>query len=156
MKIDIELTEKQEHFLKLFAKNQHPGAKDNVCTNKPIHAVQIERFTIVDNDYDYDKIVYLVSDWEYAEFETDTLHELVEQYYEESDEQCPIKIVNYDKAYDDYDFRNINEDEFCVCDEESLFEDLEARVVALEGNIKSLTDVTNTLIRACKRAKIIR
>jgi len=76
LKIDIELTEKQEHFLKLFAKNQHPGAKDNVCTNKPIHAVQTKRFTIVDNDYDYEDVAYfytLQSAKEYIKYQSRNL-----------------------------------------------------------------------------------
>ena len=34
------LTPKQRDFLKLFAKRQHGGAKDNFCTNRPIHIVQ--------------------------------------------------------------------------------------------------------------------
>lgn len=35
--ITIELTEQQEHFLKMFAANHYPGADDNLATCKPIH-----------------------------------------------------------------------------------------------------------------------
>ena len=118
MKIDIELTGKKEHFLKLFAKNQYEGAKDNVCTNKPIHAVQTQRSICVDDDFDYDEIVYVVSDWEYMEFKTDTLHELVKKYYEDNHDECNIEIITYYEAWNDEDFIDIN-GEYCpIGDEE--------------------------------------
>jgi hypothetical protein len=57
--ITISLTEEQEKFLKLFAQNHYPGAKDNVCTNNPLHLVQTREERVVDPDYDEpDKIKY--------------------------------------------------------------------------------------------------
>ena len=125
MKIDIELTEMQEHFLKLFAKNQYPGAKDNVCTNKPIHAVQTQRYRITAEGYNEDKIVYVVADWEYMEFETNELHELVKEYFDGLDVACPIPIVMYDEAYNLDDFQDVNGDEPYISDESDYLDSLE-------------------------------
>ncbi len=38
--ITVGLTDKQAEFLRLFAKNHHPGADDNLGTDIPIHIVQ--------------------------------------------------------------------------------------------------------------------
>ena len=40
MNLTIEVTEKQAEFLKQFADNHYPGAKDNLGTHNPIHVVQ--------------------------------------------------------------------------------------------------------------------
>jgi hypothetical protein len=117
-KIEIELTEKQEHFLKLFAKNQYPGSKDNVCTNKPIHAVQTQRSRVAAEGYNEDKIVYVVNDWDYMEFDTDKLHELVKEYYENDYDECNIEILTFDEACNDEDFIDINGEYCYVGDEE--------------------------------------
>ena len=86
-KLEIELTEKQEEFLKLFAEKQYEGSRDNVCTHKPIHTVQVQRQVVVDSDFDYDKIVFTVADWEHEEYTVDTLNQLVETYYDKQGEE---------------------------------------------------------------------
>ena len=122
MNINIELTQMQEHYLKLFAKNQYPGAKDNLSTKKPIHAVQTQRERVADDEFDHDKIVFVVPDWEYIDFEKDTLHELVKEYYDHEHEDCPIPIVTYSEAYNTTDFEDINNNKIYVHDEESYLD----------------------------------
>lgn len=40
MKLEIEINEKQERFLRQFAEKQHEGSEDNKGTCKPLHLVQ--------------------------------------------------------------------------------------------------------------------
>ena len=49
-KITIELTEKQENFLKEFAAKQYDGAKDNVGTRTPIHVVERKEDIFIENE----------------------------------------------------------------------------------------------------------
>lgn len=44
MEMTVELSEAQERFLKLFAKNQAEGSEDNKGTRSPLHIVQ-KRYT---------------------------------------------------------------------------------------------------------------
>jgi hypothetical protein len=118
MKIDIELTKMQEHYLKLFAKNQYEGAKDNLCTYKPIHAVQTQRSRVAAEGYDYDKIVYVVPDWEHEEYQINTLHEFIEQYYEYQEKECPVQIINYDDAYKLCEIKGVDGEIYAILDVE--------------------------------------
>jgi len=103
MNLNIELTDLQEKFLKLFAKNQCEGSKDNVCTHKPIHAVQTQRERITEEGYNEDKVIYYVPDWSGY---YDTAEELIRAYYENED--CPITIVSFDEAYKADEFKDVN------------------------------------------------
>lgn len=46
-KIEIELTNAQEKYLKNFYKNHKEGAHDNLCTYMPIHVVEEIRYTYI-------------------------------------------------------------------------------------------------------------
>ena len=117
--ITINLTEQQEHFLKIFSANHFSGSKDNVGTEKPIHFVQTRRSRVVDPDFDSaDETMYYMTD--YADEGYGSVEELVRAKYE--DEDCPIDIVSYDDAYADNDFKDINGEEFCVIEEEDYLE----------------------------------
>lgn len=90
MKIEIELTEQQEKFLKEFASKQYPGAKDNLCTSMPIHVVQSRDDIYFEADSEYgDDTVFVDDDREF-----ETAEEVLELYYE--DEEPPIPIVPYE------------------------------------------------------------
>lgn len=52
MKITIELSDKQERFLRQFAENQTPGEHDNLGTHKPLHLVQTQDFLTVYGHHD--------------------------------------------------------------------------------------------------------
>ena len=117
--ITIQLTEQQEHFLKLFAANHYPGADDNLATHNPIHVVQTETERVVDPDYDSpDTIKYCVPDWSNDGY--DSAYELIVAYYE--DEDCPIKIVSYDEAYAANRFIDIEGEEQVITDEKDYLE----------------------------------
>lgn len=53
-KIDVELTEAQENFLKKFYEDHHLGSKKNLCTYMPIHVVEEERYIYVPYSYGID------------------------------------------------------------------------------------------------------
>lgn len=111
-KIEIEITEAQEEFLKTFAAKQYPGAEDNLCTVCPIHVVQTRRERVVDPDYDsVDHISYYNTDMEYG-FSSEK--EMIEAYYE--DENIDFEILSFKEAkYEDI----IGHDgkEYHICDE---------------------------------------
>ncbi len=116
--VKIQLTDEQEKFLRMFAEKQYPNSKDNVCTNNPIHLVQTQRERVIDPEYDTaDTIKYCVPDWGCEGY--NSAKELVEAYYEHGD--CPIDIVSFAEAYDDYNFKDIEGEDCCVVDEESYF-----------------------------------
>jgi len=47
MKLTIDLTDKQVEFLKEFAANHYPGARDNLATYMPIHVVQSKEYLYI-------------------------------------------------------------------------------------------------------------
>lgn len=111
--ITIQVTEQQEHFLKLFATNHFPDADDNLGTHNPIHIVQTEDERVIDPDYDTaDVVKFYVPDWSES---YDSAEELIRAYYE--DEDCPIKIVSYDEAYAADRFLDIKGEEQVIMDE---------------------------------------
>lgn len=93
-KVEIEITEAQEKFLKAFAEKQYPGAEDNLSTVSPIHVVQTRRERVVNPDYDsVDHIGYYHTEMEMG---FDTPEELVEAFYE--DEDIDFKIISFEDA----------------------------------------------------------
>lgn len=114
----IDLTERQEYFLKEFAAKHYPGSRDNVGTDRPIHLVQTRRERVVDPDYDSaDKITYFVPDWEEV---YDSYQELIAAYYK--DKECPIPIVSFDEAYRANDFIDVNGEAQVIFGEEEYLE----------------------------------
>ncbi len=119
--ITIGLSERQVHFLKMFAANHYPGAKDNLATNKPIHVVQTRRERVVDSSYDSPDATkyYLRSDCTAY----DSAKELISGYYERGyDEECPIEIVSFKEAYAQDEFTDINGEGQVLMNEEEYFE----------------------------------
>lgn len=116
--ITIQLTEQQEHFLRLLATNHYPNAKDNLCTIKPIHIVQTRDERIVDPDYDTPDVVkYYVPEWTQ---EYDTAEELIRDFYDDID--CPIPIVSFDTAYNTGEFTDIHGEAQIISDEDDYLE----------------------------------
>lgn len=118
--ITVTLTDKQEHFLKMFAANQCPGSKDNVMTYKPIHVVQTRRERVAHPDYgDGDIVKYylpdLTEDYESAE-------EMIRAYWDYYGDECPIPIISFKEAYDAKEFIDVNGDEQVICDDEDYIE----------------------------------
>jgi hypothetical protein len=119
--LTIQITDEQEKFLKEFAAKQFDGAKDNVSTRDPLHFVQTKRERVVDPDFGYaDKTVYILCGDATTGY--DTPQELVEAFYEDQYDECPIKIVSFDDAYANSDFTNVNGEDHCVLDEDDYFE----------------------------------
>lgn len=119
--ITIDLTERQERFLKEFAAKHYSGSHANVLTSKPIHFVQTRRERVVDPDYESpDKTSYVVPDW--VE-DYDSPHELVEAYYsDDRDDECPIPIVSFDEAYEMAEFIGVDGEEHVILDKKDYFE----------------------------------
>lgn len=115
-KIQIEITEAQEKFLKTFAEKQYPGAKDNLATVSPIHVVQTRRERVINPDYDScDHIAYYNTDMEMG---FDSLKEMVESYYEDDDidfEIIPYEKCQYQdiKGYDEKEYHIYDENDYC-------------------------------------------
>lgn len=117
--ITFTLTDKQEEFLKKFASKHYENSKDNLATEHPLHMVQTRRERVIDPEYDYaDVVKYCVPDWGGTGY--DSAKELIEAFYE--DEECPIKIVSFDEAYDMERFIDINGEDQVILDEEDYFE----------------------------------
>jgi len=113
--VTIGLTEEQEKFLKEFSLKQCEGSKDNVGTHHPLHLVQTRDEVVVDPDYETpEKVQYHGPDW--GE-EYDSPQELIKGYYEQEDEDCPIKIVSFDEAYKASRFIDVNGEEQVVFSE---------------------------------------
>lgn len=94
--ITFQVTEQQEHYLKLLAANHYPGARDNLATYHPIHVVQTKRFNHIpyslDIAYFYDHLPLVFTyNSDYQSWHKDEV-ELVEQYYEYIEEEPPIPV----------------------------------------------------------------
>lgn len=109
-KITIELTEQQEHFLKLFAANHYPGATDNLCSCNPIHVVQTRRERVADPDYGFDVEKYVRDGEDY-----DSAEDLIRAFWDDVD--CPIEIVSFDEASAQDRFTDIDGEEQVILDE---------------------------------------
>lgn len=116
--ITVNLTDKQEHFLKMFAANHGPGAKDNVSTRKPIHVVQTRRERVVDEEYDTPDIIkYYVPD---ESEDYDSAEEMIKAYWEYQD--CPIKIIPFEEAQYDTNFVDVEGNDQYIDTEEEYIE----------------------------------
>lgn len=95
--ITIRITEQQEKFLKQFAVNHYPGAKDNLATHQPIHIVQSKRINYIpyspDNAefYDHLPVTFKCFNCEPAKWAENEV-ELVQEYYKNKGEDPPIQI----------------------------------------------------------------
>ena len=117
MNINIELTKEQEKWLKLFAKNQKEGSKDNVGTVRPIHVVQTRREHVTEEGYE-DKIVFISKDDGHKSF--DNVEDLVKSYY--AYDECPIEIVSFEEAYNQDEFFGVYGDEYVIINENDYLE----------------------------------
>lgn len=114
--VTISLTDEQEKYLKEFSSKQCEGSKDNVGTHQPLHLVQTRDEVVVDPDYeDADKEQYHVDDW--GE-DYDSPQDLIVAYWEQQDEECPIKIVTYDEAYAQDEFMDVTGEGQVIVDED--------------------------------------
>jgi len=101
-KLEFNLTEKQEKYLKLLAKNHYPGAEDNAHTADPIHVVEKRKYEyipyseeLVDYYGDYD-LVY-TDDESYEVWYADEV-ELVQEHYNNSLlEDIKMPIMSFDQ-----------------------------------------------------------
>lgn len=118
-KITIELSDKQEQFLKEFALKHYDGSKDNVGTETPIHIVQTRRERVIDPEYDSADITkYYIPD--NCDGGYDSAEELIKAFYE--DDECPIPIVSFQDAYDAKRFIDVNGIEQVIVDEKDYLE----------------------------------
>lgn len=98
MKLEIEVTEEQAAFLKQFARNQYAGARDNVCTNKPLHLVQSKVLRCIydgggNGDYD----IYINTDDDELESFADA-RSVVMKYGKYDD---PSEVLDYETAFEE-------------------------------------------------------
>lgn len=98
MKLEIEINEKQERFLRQFAENQSEGSRDNLGTRKPIHLVQSKRLVYKydgggNGDYD----VYLCC----PEYENEPFPDERAVVLKYGDYDDPDKVVDYETAFAD-------------------------------------------------------
>lgn len=98
MKIEIEINDKQERFLRQFAQKQHEEARDNLGTRKPIHLVQSKRLVYKydgggNGDYD----VYLCC----PEYENEPFPDERAVVLKYGDYDDPDKVVDYETAFAD-------------------------------------------------------
>lgn len=98
MKLEIEISEEQERFLRQFAEKQYEDARDNLGTRKPIHLVQSKRLVYKydgggNGDYD----VYLC----YPEYENEIFPDERAVVLKYGDYDDPDKVVDYDTAFAD-------------------------------------------------------
>lgn len=102
--ITINLTEEQDKFLKLFAKNHYPNAKDNLCTSQPIHIVQSynPHYIPFGEDtaeyFDGDDLRYCW-DHDYKLWFKSDIEAIKGWYgYYDDSEKCPIQIKPYSEV----------------------------------------------------------
>ncbi len=99
--ITIQLTEQQEKFLKMFAANHYPGAKDNLATHQPIHVVQTQRVNHIPYSpdiadfYEHLPLAFCFDPSYQSWYKSET--ELVEQYYEYRGEDPPVPVKPFEE-----------------------------------------------------------
>ena len=100
--LTIQLNEKQEKFLKVFAEKQSDEADDNLFTASPIHVVENKRYRYI--PYSEDIVdwfgslpLVFTSDSGYEYWYEDEM-ELIKDWYEDEDEGCPIEIKPFEFA----------------------------------------------------------
>lgn len=88
-KLEIELTEAQEKFLKKFYEDHHIGSKKNLATYMPIHVVENKEYIYIpyNPDYTVDGHICFVEDGEHVYHDID---ELTEVWNENTDEEYNI------------------------------------------------------------------
>lgn len=103
-KIEIELTEQQEKFLKEFASKHYDGARDNVCTVDAFHVVESKRYEYIPYSDDitdwYADLPLKFTDSEEYEVWYEDETELIREHYEDRGDECPIEIVPYEEYSD--------------------------------------------------------
>lgn len=98
----IKVTEKQEEFLKLFAKKQSSGMDDNRGTYKPIHIVQNLTWNStpyseeLENYYDRYNLHFSTDD-DYDEWFRSEV-DVVKNYYRSRNKECPVEIKSFEEA----------------------------------------------------------
>lgn len=105
-KIEVELTDTQEKFLKLFAEKQYDGAEDNLYTCNAIHAVETYQPYYIpyhEDLFDYlgDLPLIFTTDSDHESWH-DSEVETLQDWFEGRDEKPPIDIVPFqDLQYKD-------------------------------------------------------
>lgn len=100
--ININITEEQEKFLKLFNQDHNSNNEKNLGTLRPLFFVQTRIERVVNIEYeDYDTVKFYVPDWAES---YDSEKDLIESYH---DGECPIEIVSFKQAYDARRFETV-------------------------------------------------
>jgi hypothetical protein len=125
-KITVQITDEQEKFLKLFAANHYPGAKDNLATHHPIHIVQTKRIRHIPYSpdiadfYDHLPLVFTYNTDDYQLWFKNE-EELVKQYYEDRGEDPPIPV----KPFGEIQYTEVHDKDgnaVWICDYSDYFE----------------------------------
>ncbi|QSF43415.1 hypothetical protein [Paenibacillus tianjinensis] len=122
-KIEIELTDQQEQFLKLFAEKQYPGADDNVCTCNAIHAVETYRPHYIpyhedQTDYFDHLPLKFTTDYDYEVWHNSEV-EAVQDWFEGREEGPPFEIKPLSEM--EYETFEVNDDEIFVMNYSDYF-----------------------------------
>jgi len=124
--IKINLTKKQESFLKEFAEKHHEGAHDNHCTCDPLHIVETKRYNYIPYSsdltgyYDDDTLTFTY-DQDYEVWWNDET-ELIKDYYIDcKEEDCPIEIKPF-KEVSYTNFTGVDGEEDLITEWHEYFE----------------------------------
>lgn len=132
--VTVSLTEAQEKFLKEFAEKQYDGAKENVATVSPIHVVENKRFSYIPYSSEikdhFDELpLTFTSDEDYECWHDDEI-ELIKDWYENREEECPIEIKPFSEVYRK-GITGIDGEEEVICDYHEYFEVYGVKVHAI-------------------------
>jgi hypothetical protein len=102
LKLQIEVNEQQEKFLKKFAAKHYGGAEDNLSTVMPIHVVENMQYEYFPYDADLDDYyseceLVFTSDEDYETWYSDET-EMIRDSYEWRGEEAPNSIIPYKDA----------------------------------------------------------
>jgi hypothetical protein len=122
-KVEIELTEQQEKFLKHFAQKHHDNADDNLCTANAIHVVETNRPIYIPyhedlTDYFNDLPLKFTTDSDY-EVWFDSEVEAVLDWLENREEEPPYKVVSFEELR--YETIEVRDEEISVMNYEDYF-----------------------------------
>lgn len=120
--LSVELTAEQEKWLRLFAENQHEGAKDNGGTRKPLHLVQrkiykeIPYTAAIEETFDGERVYYLERNSGGDEITDNCFKdwfEAVREYHQNYDEEFFIadfdgEDIEYSCDQNDIDYDDIS------------------------------------------------
>lgn len=110
-KLEIELTEAQEKFLKKFYEDHHMGSKKNLCTYMPIHVVESMEYiyTPYDSNYTSNGHICFVEDGEHVYHSID---DLTEVWNNNTDEEYNIPLYSEVVHTEVNDIYIVNEEDY--------------------------------------------